>query len=497
MIYFLLVMILVVIVYYYKKREDVFVEKVFLIFNSIKEKKRLGEVPEILESEYINTIKSVVKQELELENSLKELRDYRHELEITYNSLVKKSSQLEYTNSVLKHRIENLSNLNFLLQKILSNLNLNKMIDIIVDAYFILTSAERVALYLWEDSDLICKKTKGECHFHQHFYDLDIDNYLKIYEDISKNFRSTPNEMVIVSPLIINHLKLGVIFIIEDKDKYAQYDKEIIKALALQASVCIRSVYLYQELLQKERIANELAIANRIQKKILPTNISHIFGLDICSYFQPAKEMGGDFYDYNQINDNIFNITIADVSGKGIPAAFLMAVVRSMLKTLVLSENKDPNVDLNRLNKIVFSDITEDMFVTVQHIKYHKNTHILSFSNAGHNPFVWYRKRDNKITLCNTKGVAIGFLEEYNYKSSQIQLEKDDIVMFYTDGVVEAQNSNKEMFGVQRVGEIIKNNSYLDVEDLKSLFIKEILDFREDYEQVDDITFVIIKNVER
>lgn len=160
MIYFIFILVIGLMLYYSKKKEEEMTEAMMTILTSIRNKKQLEDVPEILKEEYEDTIKNVIKQDLELENSIGELREYRKELEETYNSLVQKSTQLEYSNQILERRVENLSNLNSLSRAVLSVLDLDNIINIILDAYFVLTGAKRISLYLWEAEGLINKKTK-------------------------------------------------------------------------------------------------------------------------------------------------------------------------------------------------------------------------------------------------------------------------------------------------------------------------------------------------
>ena len=456
MIYFIFILVIGLMLYYSKKKEEEMTEAMMTILTSIRNKKQLEDVPEILKEEYEDTIKNVIKQDLELENSIGELREYRKELEETYNSLVQKSTQLEYSNQILERRVENLSNLNSLSRAVLSVLDLDNIINIILDAYFVLTGAKRISLYLWEAEGLINKKTKGECNFKENllFSEEEIKEFTKkdyqeMYEKLSKKFILADNEVIVISPLVVKEKQLGVIYVIEDKNKLIDLDEETISALVIQVSIAINNAQIYSELIVKERISNELDVASRIQKKILPADVDEIFGLEIAQYFEPAKEIGGDYYDYTILDDNVFSITIADVSGKGVPAAFLMALGRSVLKTLTLTGDFAPNENLNELNKIIYSDITEDMFITMMHSKYNKENKTLYYSNAGHNPIVVYRASTDSIELHTVKGVAIGFLEEYKYRQGEIQLNKGDIVIFYTDGITEAENSNKEMFGLE------------------------------------------------
>jgi len=501
MIYFIFILVIGLMLYYSKKKEEEMTEAMMTILTSIRNKKQLEDVPEILKEEYEDTIKNVIKQDLELENSIGELREYRKELEETYNSLVQKSTQLEYSNQILERRVENLSNLNSLSRAVLSVLDLDNIINIILDAYFVLTGAKRISLYLWEAEGLINKKTKGECNFKENllFSEEEIKEFTKkdyqeMYEKLSKKFILADNEVIVISPLVVKEKQLGVIYVIEDKNKLIDLDEETISALVIQVSIAINNAQIYSELIVKERISNELDVASRIQKKILPADVDEIFGLEIAQYFEPAKEIGGDYYDYTILDDNVFSITIADVSGKGVPAAFLMALGRSVLKTLTLTGDFAPNENLNELNKIIYSDITEDMFITMMHSKYNKENKTLYYSNAGHNPIVVYRASTDSIELHTVKGVAIGFLEEYNYRQGEIQLNKGDIVIFYTDGITEAENSNKEMFGLERLKEVIYNNKNKSPKELRKVILESINRFRKDYEQTDDLTFVILKS---
>lgn len=501
MIYFIFILVIGLMLYYSKKKEEEMTEAMMTILTSIRNKKQLEDVPEILKEEYEDTIKNVIKQDLELENSIGELREYRKELEETYNSLVQKSTQLEYSNQILERRVENLSNLNSLSRAVLSVLDLDNIINIILDAYFVLTGAKRISLYLWEAEGLINKKTKGECNFKENliFSEEEIKEFTKkdyqeMYEKLSKKFILADNEVIVISPLVVKEKQLGVIYVIEDKNKLIDLDEETISALVIQVSIAINNAQIYSELIVKERISNELDVASRIQKKILPADVDEIFGLEIAQYFEPAKEIGGDYYDYTILDDNVFSITIADVSGKGVPAAFLMALGRSVLKTLTLTGDFAPNENLNELNKIIYSDITEDMFITMMHSKYNKENKTLYYSNAGHNPIVVYRASTDSIELHTVKGVAIGFLEEYKYRQGEIQLNKGDIVIFYTDGITEAENSNKEMFGLERLKEVIYNNKNKSPKELRKVILESINRFRKDYEQTDDLTFVILKS---
>ena len=470
------------------------------VLRSLKEKKLYDKIPPELKEQYIETLHKIIKQDLELDNSIEELREYRKELEVTYNALVDKSRKLEYSNQVLETRVTNLSNINSLSRTVLSIVELDHIINIILDAYFVLTGAKKVSLYLWEEGKLINKQTRGNVNFRGEVsYPIEIlqkftyQDYKKVYEELKKGFQISPDEVIVVSPLLVKGKELGVIFIIEDKNKFIGNDEETISALTIQVAIAINNAKIYADLRVKERISQELEVASRIQKTILPKNITNIYGLQIANYFEPAKEVGGDYYDYTVKDDENVSITIADVSGKGVPAAFLMALGRSILKTLE-RQGQSPADNLRNLNQIIYPDITEDMFITMLHSNFNNKTKILTYSNAGHNPLIVYRAKEDKVELHSVKGVAIGFMQGYNYKQGELKLEKGDIVLYYTDGITEAENPNKELFGFERLEKVIYDNRYNDVDTIKENILNEINIFRRDYPQVDDLTFVVIKN---
>ena len=135
------------------------------------------------------------------------------------------------------------------------------------------------------------------------------------------------------------------------------------------------------------------------------------------------------------------------------------------------------------------------MFITVMNAEYNLDTSLFTYSSAGHNPLVIYKKENDTIELYGTKGVAIGFIEDYNYKENSFEVKSGDIIVFYTDGIIECENKDRELFGTHRLIDIIYKNKNLSAKELKEKILEGIESFREDYEQNDDITFVILKSV--
>ena len=484
---------------YMKRTINQYINEELRIITGLKNKQKISNIPDNIKLEYEDTLSQIISQEQELKQSIAELSEFRNELDVTYNTLVLKSSQLEYTNQILEIRVKNLSDLNQISRNISSMFDLNRIIDTITDAYFVLTPTKRMGIYLWEEGKLNCKKAKGLVDYIKSveypleaFEKFSNDDFNKIYYDLAKRLITLSDEKTTITPLKVKSKEIGVILSIQDREKMIDLNKEMISALAIQASIAIDNAAGHNELLIKERISQELKLAANIQKKILPAGIEGLRGIELATYFAPAKEIGGDYYDYS-IKGDVFSVSIADVSGKGAPAAFLMALSRSMLKTITYVSNYGPAEELSLFNKIIYNDITEDMFITLMNAKYDMATKNLSYSSAGHNPLVVYRKNTNEIELCGTKGVAIGFIKNYSYREKSITLYDGDIAIFYTDGIIEAENDSRTLFGIENFQDIIYENAHLSAENLKEKILQEIEKFRKNYEQVDDITFVIIK----
>lgn len=478
-----------------------FIYEIKRILKSIKNEDYIRPEVEDVKKDYEDVVKVLIDKERVMKRNLNELDSYKQELNMTYKSLLAKSTELEYMNTLLEKKVANLSNLNAVGRSVVSELDLERIISIILDAFFVLTGAKKIALYLWEDGLLINKAFKGnieisgrEKNDYENIKGIRNSIYEKEYIEIASKLKDY-EEGVIITELKVKGKELGAIFIIEDlkEGKIKEDEMETISALSLHAAIAINNAKMYGELLEKERIEKEIAIAAEIQKNLLPKDIRSAFGLEIANYFEPAREVGGDYYDYFISAEGKLSVAIGDVSGKGVPAAILMTLIRAVLKTLSFYGNL-PDTMLTRLNEIVYEDVNEEMFLTLFYSTYDYESRKIYYSNAGHNPIIYYDAKKDEIREENVKGVAIGFLEYYKYKLGEMKLNKNDIIVYYTDGITEAENINKELFGITRLKNVIQNNKNMSAETIKNEILKELFKFRGNYEQVDDITLVVIKN---
>lgn len=241
---------------------------------------------------------------------------------------------------------------------------------------------------------------------------------------------------------------------------------------------------------EKERIGTELKLASEIQENALPTIFPSCDSFELYASMTPAKEVGGDFYDFTMIDDDHLMLTIADVSGKGVPASLLMMVTQ-----ILLQENssllKDPAKVLTTVNNRVCGNNKANMFVTVWLGILELSTGKLVFANAGHEDFVL--KTADEFKLNKTKhGIPIGAMEDYEYKNNDITLNKGDKLFLYTDGLPEATNSELEMFNLDRMVDTLNELKNLNTKELLSEVKNKVDTFVGDATQFDDLTMMAL-----
>ncbi len=239
---------------------------------------------------------------------------------------------------------------------------------------------------------------------------------------------------------------------------------------------------------EKERVNAELDIATRIQAATLPTESIDNNDFIVDGYSHPAKEVGGDFFDYYMIDDDNLAIVIGDASGKGVPAAIMAMITQVIIKQL-LKHEMDPSKVLYSLNNQLSKKNPESMFITLWLGIYNKATKAITFSNAGHNPPLMKDNGKFKYLKIDT-GIVIGILEDFDYVKEEITLT-DELVL-YTDGITDANNDNNEMYGEDRLLKFF--NGFENDDDPIVPLLKDISDFTKGTKQYDDMTLLYLKD---
>ncbi len=251
-------------------------------------------------------------------------------------------------------------------------------------------------------------------------------------------------------------------------------------------------------LMEQQRMQRELQVAQEIQQMLLPDDFPNVIGYDITSYYQAAKEVGGDLFDFVEVDEHTTGICVADVSGKGVPGSMVMTMIRTALR-LEARGNRNPAEVLARVNSFITDDIRKGMFVTAFYIILDSRERTIAFSSAGHNPMILFRGKTKETYYLNPPGFPVGItlpdirLFDTTIKADRIRLHPDDILVCYTDGITEAMNPSRELYGEERFLAAIRRNGHLDVVDFVKNVKEDILNFTNGYEQSDDVTLVAFK----
>ncbi len=324
----------------------------------------------------------------------------------------------------------------------------------------------------------------------------------EVSPEIQSALRHKPtDEAGLVVPMVVKDELFGMLFFAQsDKSiKFNLPQQNFAATLAGQAGIALENALLYEDLREQERFKRELEIAKEVQKRLLPDKMPEMNGFQVDAVCLPASEVGGDYYDFFQLDDQHLGIAIADVSGKGTSASFYMAEIKGMMLQLV-SQNLKPSELLMQVNKNLFSNIDRRIFVTMIYgiLDFEKGRFV--FSRAGHNSILHFTAH-GKFNVITPPGIGLG-LEKGNLFSQKIVevpvgLNKGEIIVLYTDGVTEAMNPEQEEFNENRLIESIQSVRSSTVEQIRSKIINDITQFMNGQKQHDDITMVILKRLSK
>ena len=274
--------------------------------------------------------------------------------------------------------------------------------------------------------------------------------------------------------------------------QYSTDDKRLLDGLAAQAAPALQVAELVQkqaaEARSRERIEQELKVATLIQQNFLPRVLPDLPGWEVAAYYQPAREVGGDFYDLFELPDGQVAVIIGDVTDKGVPAAMVMAAARSLLRASgqrVVS----PGEVLERVNDLLCPDIPEKMFVTCLYLVLDPATGHVRYANAGHN-LPYARTADGSMEL-RAKGMPLGLLPRMTYEEHEATMSPGDGLLLYSDGITEAHGAEREMFGTPRLIDHVADPASGDLIDGLLTQLQRFTG--SDWEQEDDITLVTLR----
>ncbi len=296
-------------------------------------------------------------------------------------------------------------------------------------------------------------------------------------------------------PLWNNKEIIGIVYAdrILQLDQFSDNDLRLLTLLANLAAVKIENSKLFEDAIEKEKMEKELALAAQIQKDFLPKENPECENFEIAGSNIPCHQVGGDYFDYINIDPSRLGIVIADVSGKGVGASLLMASLRAALQSEVHAQYKLENMAC-KLNDFVHRSSSPNSFITFFYCELNKKSGELGFINAGHNPPIILDKK-GKINRLESCGLCLGMFPSSEYEIKKISLNPGDTALLFTDGITEGRNKKNEEFEEERLIKLIQKHSKLSAQKLLDKIQEEVSSFTTGVDQMDDMTLIIIKRV--
>lgn len=299
---------------------------------------------------------------------------------------------------------------------------------------------------------------------------------------------------IIVIPFIVLQRVFGVLGLVkrDEGDFFSENDFDRAKLFADYVSLILENLFTYIELLEKQEIEREVGIAADIQTKLLPKLLPKIKNAGVSAYSIPARGVSGDYYDIIPLREGKIAMVICDVAGKGVPASLVMVMIRTIIH-LIASSSRSTAQIVSWINKGIAGKIDIDRFATLSFFTFDPATGALQYSNAAHHPAMIYRAAAGSVEQLDTDGLPIGIEREARYSQRETRLANGDIIMMYTDGVVEAMDSRGRQYEDERLKSIFVDNASLEAEDLLKVIRTDIDAFVGNAKQHDDQTLMLMK----
>ncbi len=360
--------------------------------------------------------------------------------------------------------------------------------QMLVSKYSIISCANNIHTFLenrFDENHLrLALKSCDTNQFSKTFTRNELTGDLKPFADVGVD---------LIVPMQIKGETKGLILLGKRKSElgYSKSDVEFVSSLGSLAIISIENARLFKETLEKQRLEKDLETARNIQNNLLPKTIPVLPNFEISAFNRSARMVGGDYYDIVKLDSNRILFAIADVSGKGVPAALLMANIQAFLKS-ICKMNLPLAEATNLLNDLVAENTTMGSFITFFWGILDNEKHELTYVNAGHNPPLLVR--DSQITKLKKGGMILGVMQTtIQYISETVTLESGDALVLFTDGITEAMNTKWEEFSDERLEELVRLKYQEDSQNLLSHIKTDVENFTKGAEQSDDITSLVIK----
>jgi sigma-B regulation protein RsbU (phosphoserine phosphatase) len=303
---------------------------------------------------------------------------------------------------------------------------------------------------------------------------------------------------VMVTPLLYGKQNMGVLALGNGpmSAPFTPSDFVVFKSIAEQSAFALYNAIIYSEANEKKRLDHDLEIARDIQRILLPSEAPVIDGFEISGINIPARQVSGDYFDYIKVDDERLGIAIADVSGKGVPASIIMAICRSVLRSQATG-NPSPADVLQKVNRQLYPDIKEDMFISMAYVILDRARNTMMLSRAGHDAPLLYQRATESVTPIKPPGMVVGIDSGSVFDritgNFALSLEQGDCLLLYTDGVTEALDANGDEFGFDRMIQCVRASASSGAPAMITRLIDELRSFVGAQPQNDDITLIAIR----
>ncbi len=301
---------------------------------------------------------------------------------------------------------------------------------------------------------------------------------------------------ILLEPIRIDNQVIGALCLQRTEDTFRSPDLKLAQAVCDQAGAQFENLLRYRESLARARIQTEMDLAKNVQTHLLPQRLPNVPGLEVAAGALPASQVGGDFYDFMEQAGEPFIFTVGDITGKGMSAAMLMAMTRTLLRSKTKSFTRPSPIDiLGSVNDEMYDDFTElSMFATVFVGQYDNWEKALYYANAGHSPVI-FCPAGGEAVLLEADGAPVGVLPNSTCENQAIYFNPGDVLVAATDGFSEAGNNAGEMFGYERLLQLVTNVAHQPAQVIMDTLFQTIAQFSAGHAQDDDQTVVVIKGV--
>src|SRR5215204_2450337 len=282
--------------------------------------------------------------------------------------------------------------------------------------------------------------------------------------------------------------------------QYSVADRELLMSIAAQLALIIDNARLTERMVAQERMRRELALAAEVQQRLLPSCAPKSIAMEVAGFCEPARGVGGDYYDFIDYDNTQLGLAIADVAGKGMPAALLMCTVQATLRSLTATNGSTVPASyeltsiVSKLNRLLFNTTNGEHYVTFFYATFDQITQRLTYVNAGHNPPLFLQAdSDSEFRELTSGGLVAGAFEDADYEQETVQMKSNDLLFLYTDGLTEALNVEGEEFGADRIMETLKSIVSLSADQIRDVVARRVKDWCDGVSLYDDLTFVVMK----